>query len=107
VEQLEVLLFLGENPATPHSVQNVFRRIQSSENSVTQCLEFFIQEQLVIKDANGYRISDASPDLIRLLDDLQTVYRERRVAVIEIIYQKRSSRIQSFADAFQFRRKKE
>jgi hypothetical protein len=105
VEQLVILLVLHGARERLWTAQEVFRQIQSSEKSVTDGLEFFMREGLVQQDAGGkFQLKpdaaegDAVPELAR-------AYRERRVAIIELIYTKPAGGVQSFADAFRFKKK--
>jgi hypothetical protein len=50
----------------------------------------------------SYRAMDAHVD--RLIDQLASVYQDRRVAVISMIYSKPLNKVQTFADAFRLRK---
>lgn len=104
VEQLEIFLALGTEPERFLSAREIFQRIQSSEKSISTCLEHFSQTGLAVADDHGgYRLADQS-DLLELVAELKQAYRERRVTVIEMIYKGPSDQIQSFADAFRIRK---
>ena len=56
-----------------------------------------------VPEAMRYRYCADDGARRELIDTLQEVYRQRRVTVIELIYSKPSSRVQTFADAFRLR----
>lgn len=105
VEQLEILLVLHGNPGKWWTSQEVFRQIQSSEKSVVDGLEFFVREGLVQKDTEGKFQLKPGASGGEAVPELARAYRERRVAVIELIYTKPAEGLQSFADAFRFKKK--
>ena len=105
VEQLEIFLTLGDGNRS-WSVDEVFRKIQSNENSIAECLGYFAREEVAILEKEGrYRLSGKSPNLVLINAELQKAYRERQVTIIEMIY-KKPRQIQSFADAFRLRKDK-
>jgi len=105
VEQLEILCLLAENPKKTWSEGEVFKSIQSSQESVTKGLCYFADEQLLIFDAaSGYRFSPKSQELMHLTLDLVKTYRKRRVTVVEAIYLMPPDPIWQFADAFKIRK---
>lgn len=107
VEQLEIFLTLAEEPGRFWSVRQIFQKVQSSEKSIADCLNGFVAASVARKDDSGaYRLSDQVPGLDDLAAELKKAYRERRVTVIELIYQKPPPQIQSFADAFRLRKEK-
>ena len=91
LERLEILCLLAEHPAKLWSKEEVFRRIQSTERSVKECLEHFVRHDLAVIGGNGYFCFPGSPsEITDLALDLVKSYRERRVAVIEAIYARRA-----------------
>jgi len=107
VEQLEIFLTLGNGGDRSWSVDEVFRKIQSNEKSISDCLGYFLKESVAILEKEGrYRLSDKSLNLVPIASELQKAYRERQVTIIEMIYKKPPRQIQSFADAFKLRKDK-
>jgi hypothetical protein len=105
VEQLEVLSLLVENPTTAWSVQEVFRKIQSSEKSVAETLATFARTGLAVKTEDGrFRVLNNGNGNPSLASAVVAAYRQRPVTVIECIYKKPSTSIQGFADAFKFKK---
>jgi hypothetical protein len=107
VEQLEILCLLAENPAHGWTVPDVFRRIQSSEKSVASWLKKFTQDGFGVEEPEGvFRFAPATAELSSGVAMLVKGYRERRVTVVEMIYQKPADPIHHFADAFRIRKEK-
>jgi len=107
IEQLEVLLVLCESSAKSWSAAEVYRKVQSSEKSVTDCLESFRYSGLATLSPEGlYRFSPDEAGLNGIASALSQAYRERRVSVIECIYKRPSDTIQNFANAFRLRKER-
>jgi hypothetical protein len=107
IEQLEILILLGENSTKAWSVSEVFRQIQSSEKSVLNCLEEFRRAGLANSNGAGlYNFLARDGPLAGTVPALAKAYRERRVSIIECIYEKPRNPIQNFADAFRLRKEK-
>lgn len=105
VEQLEILCLLAGEPSRSWSVAETYRNILSTERSVQEGLQHFVAHELFVGDNNGsFRFSPKSLDLNTTALDLIKTYRERRVAVIEMIYKKPAESAQQFADAFRLRK---
>jgi DNA-binding transcriptional ArsR family regulator len=107
VEQLEILCLLAEGPAKVWSAAEVFTRIQSSQDSVGRHLQYFTEEQFLVRDETmGYRFAPENAELARATLELVKTYREKRVTVIAAIYQTPLDPIRNFADAFKIRKDK-
>jgi DNA-binding IclR family transcriptional regulator len=107
VEQVEILCILSSRPTRGWTVAEVFRPIQSSEKSVTDCLENFRENDLMALEPDGrYRLAPKTLELAEFVSELAAAYRERRVAVIETIHGKSTDTIQDFANAFKLRKEK-
>lgn len=105
VEQLEVLCLLAESPEKVWSAQEVFRVVQSSEKSVSDCLQCFLNQGFLSVDAaGGYRFAPKKPESGHAVGALIKAYRERRVTVIEMIYRKPNDSLHDFANAFKLRK---
>jgi hypothetical protein len=107
VEQLEILLLLKGSPQKEFSVLDVFRVIQSSQNSVATSLGIFTNAGFLIEESGGtYRYEPRNKDVDQAIDALAKAYQERRVTVIEAIYHQASDPVRNFADAFKLRKEK-
>ena len=105
VEQLEIFLALAKEPHRSMTVAQVFKQIQSSERSISAGLQEFARKGLAIGDENGrFCLCEKPESLIEVARELQGLYRERRVTIIEQIYAKATSPIESFAEAFKLRK---
>ncbi len=104
VEQLEILCLLAENPSRGWLVQEVLRCVQSTEKSVEQCLQAFAACELAVKNVEGaFRFSSTTSQLTNAATKLVRAYRERRVAIIEMIYKGRDG-AQHLAEAVRLRK---
>jgi hypothetical protein len=107
VEQLEILCLLWGTPQKAWSVREVFRVIQSSEASVADHLARFLKEGFVVANSDGrFRYHPTRPELEDCVAELVKTYQERRVAVVEMIYQRRPETLHDFANAFKLRKDK-
>ena len=100
---LEMLLALKRDPEHCWPIDELVRELRASTSLVTTNLHGFERSGLAIRDDSGcYRYAPASPMLEELCGDLESAYRERPVAVINLIARP-SDPLQSLADAFKFR----
>lgn len=106
VEQLEIFLAVSEDKHRAWTAPEIFRKVQSNENSILRCLQYFATQGVVIVESEGrYRIAD-NAGLLQIASEFARAYRERYVAVIELIYKPPTRQIQDFADAFKLRKDK-
>ena len=104
VEHLEILLLLAAQERSWTGAE-IFQKIQSSQASVDQRLESLVAAGLLAKDDNGqFRFAPKDEDTRKVVKDLAEAYRTRRVRIIEAIYTRKTDAVQSFADAFKFRK---
>lgn len=106
IEQLEILSLLAANPGKQWSIAEMYRAIQSTEESIKNCLRDFVEQQLAIQQTEHYAFSPATPQLRDAALAVLKAYRERPVAIIELIYSPQPSAARSFADAFRLRKNK-
>jgi len=107
VEHLEILCLLAEDPARDWSVLDAHRSIQSTEKSVHEGLLHFVGCKLLARNKDGtFRFAPVSADLNSATIELIKTYRQRRVSVIEAIYQKPKEPLQRLAHAFRSQLKK-
>ena len=105
VEQLELLCLLGEKAHRSWTAAQVLQIIQSSEKSIAECLERYRRAGLLQAEHDGsFRFLPTDSSLAQTVAALVKTYRERRVSVIEYIYNKAADPIQDFADAFRLRK---
>jgi hypothetical protein len=107
VEQVEILCLLVENPDKTWRESEVFKRIQSSADSVRRNLEYFATGLFLSgNQQNGYGFAPINAELKHLAIELVKTYREKRVTVVESIYRGPTDPIRDFADAFRIRKDK-
>ena len=98
---VELLLLLRRDPARCWAPADLVRELRASSSLVADNLRRFLASGLVAPEADCYRYAPASPMLDELCAKLESTYRERPVAVINMIA--RPDPLQSLADAFKFR----
>lgn len=103
VEHLEILLLLSEQNQD-WKVSEIFQKIQSSEASVLQRLQQLTAAGLLVNSGPAYRFEPREESLREVVKELAELYHERRVRVIEAIYARKSDAVQTFAEAFKFRK---
>jgi hypothetical protein len=116
VEQLETLVLMRAERQRQWTAEDVSRALYSSPNAVQMRLDELAAHGLVragdpssdpgqpTNTPKTYCYDPHDPEKDRLLEIVVNQYRERRVAVIGLIYSKQSSQVQAFADAFRLRK---
>lgn len=106
IEQLEILRIFVNEPDRTWSETEIFKKIQSSPQSVSDNLLHFSKAGILAAESDRcYRYSRKNEELLRIVENLIAIYRERPVTVIEAIYKMQTDPIWQFADAFNVRRK--
>ena len=102
VEQLEVLVLLNRDPQAHWSAKRVYDVVLSTLQSVQRWLDDLTRRGLIQKHADETDCYQASADeaIRSQVAQLAECYRNTPVRVIEAIYRRESSAVQSFADAF-------
>lgn len=105
IEHLEILLLLSESERD-WGASEIFQLIQSSPASIEQRLASLRNAGLLTESSPGrFQFSPANDETRQVVKDLAEAYRERRVRIIEAIYSRKTDAVQTFADAFRFKRK--
>ena len=100
---LEQLLLLKRDPERCWTPAEVVKELRASMGLVVANLQSFERSGIGVRDDQGcYRYSPAAPILAGLCDRLETAYKERPVAIVNLIAAPRDP-LQSLADAFKFR----
>jgi hypothetical protein len=100
---LELLLLLKRDPEHCWPAADLVRELRASQMLVANNLTQFERGGLVVHDDDDcWRYAPASPVLDALCGELESAYRERPVAIINIIAAPPDP-IQGLADAFKFR----
>jgi hypothetical protein len=100
---LELLLILKGDRERCWAPADLVRELRASQSVVQDNLARFERGGLVRIDEEGcYGYAPASPVLSQLCDQLEAAYRERPVAIINLIARP-ANPVQGLADAFKFR----
>lgn len=110
VEAAELLLLLHASPEAWCSPAEAVARLRSSASITdTECARYLdlFQARGLLAEGPDRRIQyrPANESIARQVQTLAQAYKERPVTLIRMIYALRDSRVQSFADAFNLRRK--
>jgi hypothetical protein len=109
LEQLETLRILGGDPTREWSAADMAREAQTNAELMDGHLAALqarglltsARRQGVVYCRHGAR----TPELREKLDRLLELYRQRPVTMIRMVYEKSSSALRTFADAFRLRKK--
>jgi hypothetical protein len=106
VAQLEVLLLLRGDPARGWSTEDVSAALRMTTDMAREQLKVLADRGVLARlpDGVSHSYAPATPELRGLIDKLATVYDERRVTVITMIYSKPVDKVRTFADAFRLRK---
>ena len=108
MEHVEVLLALaGDEARTWHS-GDIAAVTHTPAPSVTARLEELVAggfaSPVASAGKNGYRYSPRTTEMRNAVSALEEMYRTKPVTLIKAIYDRPASAVQSFADAFRFRK---
>jgi DNA-binding MarR family transcriptional regulator len=105
--QLEALLLLRKQPERAWDIAEIAKSLYITAEMASSLLAD-MERRGWAQTAPGaplrycYRSQGGEAD--QLIDELASIYHERRVAVISQIYSKPLNKVQTFADAFRLRR---
>jgi DNA-binding IclR family transcriptional regulator len=101
---LEILLLMRSQPARVWPAEALVRELRASTSLVDQNLTQLVAGGLVREEEDGFIYGPASPLLDEACAYLEQAYRERPVAVVNLIVGAATDNVQGFADAFKFKR---
>ncbi|MFT3776482.1 MAG: hypothetical protein QM820_64905 [Minicystis sp.] len=105
-----MLLLLRQSPDQAWSVEEVNRALKSSESSIRVRLAILVKDGILaaqIEEGHErYRYQPANQAMTAVIDGLAAAYRERRLAVIDLIYAKPGIDVVHFSEAFKVKRPK-
>jgi hypothetical protein len=108
LEELEILLLLSTNPQSSKTVEEVNSHLRSSSLSIKNRLEGLKKKGFLIETSpDSYQFSVNNKKLSEGVNKVSAAYRERRLKVIEAIFNKPVSGIHEFAKAFKFKGEKD
>jgi hypothetical protein len=99
---VELLLLLRRDPGRCWTPAELVGELRASMGLVADNLQSFLASGLVAADDDCFRYAPATQALAEFCDELETAYRERPVAVINMIARP-ADPLQSLADAFKFK----
>lgn len=110
VLQLEALLLMRTEPEREWTAEEVSRSLYAAPSAIADQL-FDLEAKGLIVRSNapqpGFRYHPVNGELAAVVERLADLYRERRVAVIALIYSEVTDSARTFADAFRLRKEKE
>lgn len=101
---LELLLLLRRERGRNWTRDDLVRELRASNGLIEQNLASLVAGGLVRQEDDRFAYGPASPLLEEACAALERAYRERPVAVINLIVGQSTSKVQSFADAFRFKK---
>lgn len=105
VWNIELLLWLYRHPGRGWAPEELVREMRASDLIVSQGVAGLQQAGLVVaEDGGACRYSPASPDLDRLVQQLERVYRERPSVVTRALFSAPTEKLSTFADAFRLKK---
>jgi hypothetical protein len=105
VEQLEVLAMLHDQPDKDWTYLALSQELRSTESSVEKRVRDLVDRRVIHPIASGsFRFNPRSEEVRQVVHDLVGVYRLRPYRVMELIFSKPVNAMQSFADAFKFKK---
>lgn len=110
VAQLELILLLAREPERHWTAAEAARIFALSPDMTRQLLSELGNHGLVAAASKGettYCYAPRTTDFDQIVQQLASLYQERRVTLIQLIYAPPLDKLQSFADAFDLRKKKE
>ena len=108
VAHLEAILLLRGDPAEEWSAETVAKRLYITPTEAANVLAGLSEQGVLATNRQkppAYRYSPHSPDLAQLIDRLAETYRQRLIAVTNLIHAPKPNRnVRRFSDAFRLRR---
>jgi len=105
IERLEVLILLHRDSSRHWTAEAVNQELRSNIKWVQSHLEVLTKLNILqCEDKINYFYKPQTTELESLCSRLIQLYKERRVMVINFIYNQSAERIKSLADAFKIRR---
>jgi Mn-dependent DtxR family transcriptional regulator len=107
VAQLEALLLLRSGSGRTWNVSTVARHLYIQQTAAAEALRVLHERDLIVlADPGGvaYEYGPKTPERVRLVEDLATVYARQLVAVTRLIHAKAAGDAQGFSRAFRLRK---
>lgn len=104
LETLEALLLLAADSQRSWSPTELHTEMRSSPLAVDMALRQLVEQGLVREQAGTFRYAPVTSDLDSQTRRLSACYRDKRTAVITVVYSRPPDAIRSFADAFRLKK---
>jgi hypothetical protein len=105
VGALDLLILLQHSPSRMWSLDEIAQELRTSALGVAGFIANFISNGLVTEhEGSKYSYSGAANNLDSVVNSLARQYSIRPVAVVNAIYATPDDKIQTFADAFKFKK---
>jgi DNA-binding GntR family transcriptional regulator len=102
---LDLLIMMRRAPGRSWTSEALARELHANETLVQQALTALMQAGLLAADPGGtWRYAPTTPDLEAIAAELERHSTERPLALIREIVSAPNEKIQSFADAFRFKK---
>lgn len=105
--QLEALLLMRQDSDRSFNAADIAKALYIPEEMAASLLIEFARRGNINSTSSSehsYVYNAADANLDRLIKEVATVYQDRRVAIISLIYSKPLNKVQTFADAFRLRK---
>ncbi|HTS18683.1 MAG TPA: hypothetical protein VMP11_14000 [Verrucomicrobiae bacterium] len=106
-EAAELLLFLAQHADRSWRAEEIAREIKPNVPPlprIRECLALFQARGLATEQSESYQFAPGSPELRSAVDALARAYEERPVTLIRTINSIADQKLQSFAEAFKFKK---
>jgi DNA-binding IclR family transcriptional regulator len=110
VAKLEVLLLLRQRPSERLTANQVAQTLYMQPSMMASLLVELVRSGLIEANEESpprYQYKPRSQELGSAMDELATLYQNRRVAVVGLIHSAPSDQMRKFADAFRIRKDKQ
>jgi hypothetical protein len=104
VWELELLLLMSRQRTRAWSAGALNRELRSSASLVGQILAKFERLGLIAAGEDGYRYAPQTPDLERVVGQLEQIYAARPLEIVREIVAAPNEKIQTLADAFKVKK---
>jgi len=105
VWNVELLLWLSRHAGRGWPAADLVRELRASDVVVSQGIASLQQAGLLLAETGGtYRYAPASPELDRLVQQLERIYRERPSLVTRALFSAPTDKLAALADAFRLKK---
>ena len=104
LETLDLLLLLQSTSKRTWTIKQLSDEMRSSALATESALATLLAQGLVAKEDETSHFRPITPELEETTRRLAACYRERRTAVIAVIFSRPSDAVRSFAEAFRIKK---